>query len=195
MSNDPSTGEEGDEAEVSRRAFLGLRWAPAPPQTREADQVDQPGPATRADRAPLSTAVRAAEISLGTIERLRSRDVGTVQKVSSGAAPVYAIRLPDGLLAVWGRCSGDDCFVTWRPRDRSEDQIALTGHFYCSCDASVFDRRGIITAGPAPRPLDVLTIRVDERGTVIAYASDLIQRDSGDTTTGVFSLGEAKEAP
>jgi Rieske Fe-S protein len=185
MSEGSIDPQRSDDPGISRRSFVGLRWA------RPRTDQDHHGETEPVAPPPiLSDVDLPQEIHLGTIDRLRSRAIGTVQKAASGRSSVYSVRVPEGLLAVWGRCPQDDCFVTWRPRDRSEDAIASTGRFYCSCDASVFDRRGEVVAGPAPRPLDVLPIELGERGSVIARSGGLLKREPGDETSGVFSLDE-----
>ncbi len=185
MSEGPIDRERDDDPGISRRSFVGLRWARSP---TDEDQTGQTEPA--APPPTLRNVGLPQEIRLGMIDQLRSRAIGTVQKASSGRSSVYSVRVPEGLLAVWGRCPKDDCFVTWRPRDPSEDAIASTGRFYCSCDASVFDRRGEIVTGPAPRPLDVLPIELGEGGSVIARSGNPLKREVGNETGGAFSLDE-----
>lgn len=185
MSERPNDRQRGGDSRISRRLFVGLRWARPRTDQDERDETESAAPPLIQNDLDLPR-----EIRLGTIGRLRSRAIGTVQKASSGRSSVYSVRVPEGLLAVWGRCPQDDCFVTWRPRDRSEDAIAATGRFCCSCDASVFDRRGGIVAGPAPRPLDVLPIELGEGGSVVARSSNPFKRETGDETTGVFLLNE-----
>jgi Rieske Fe-S protein len=38
--------------------------------------------------------------------------------------------------------------------------------FLCPCHLSIFDASGIVLDGPAPRPLDVLPVRVSDGGDV-----------------------------
>ena len=185
MSERPNDRQQGDDPGISRRLFVGLRWSRPRTDQGERDETESAAPPLIQSDLDLPQ-----EIQLGTIGRLRSRAIGTVQKASSGRSSVYSVRVPEGLLAVWGRCPQDDCFVTWRPRDRSEDAIAATGRFYCSCDASVFDRRGGIVTGPALRPLDVLPIELGERGAVVARSGNPFTRETGDEISGVFLLNE-----
>lgn len=185
MSERPNARQLGDDLGISRRSFVGLRWARPRTDQDERDEAESatlPFIQSDLDLPP--------EIQLGTIDRLWSRAIGTVQKASSGRLSIYSVRVPEGLLAIWGRCPQDDCFVAWHPRDPSEDAMAATGRFCCSCDASVFDRLGRIVAGPAPRPLDVLPIELGERGSVVARSGNPCKRETGDETSGIFLLNE-----
>ncbi|MBI2857233.1 MAG: hypothetical protein HYX95_02835, partial [Chloroflexi bacterium] len=79
--------------------------------------------------------------------------------------------------------------VSWRPQEPSEDTLGPRGRFYCTADASIYDRRGLAVAGPSPRPLDagVVEARV---GRLWADAGRPVQRD-GDGTKGlVFPLDD-----
>lgn len=94
---------------------------------------------------------------------------GTISHVQKGR--FYLARLEDGgFLALWHRCTHLGCSVPWR-----EDE----GRFHCPCHSSIFNRQGEVISGPAPRPLDLFPIRVED-GQVVVDTSQPITRDKFD---------------
>jgi cytochrome b6-f complex iron-sulfur subunit len=76
---------------------------------------------------------------------------GTVTAFPAGK--FYLVRLEDGgFLALNRQCTHLGCSVPW-------DEAS--GRFACPCHASVFDLRGDVLAPPAPRPLDLFAVRVE----------------------------------
>jgi len=64
----------------------------------------------------------------------------------------FLLHAPDGLLAVFRRCTHLGCTYRFEP---SEDQ------FHCPCHSSLFDKRtGVVLGGPATRPLDLFPITI-----------------------------------
>lgn len=64
----------------------------------------------------------------------------------------YLLHAPDGLLAVFRRCTHLGCTYRF---EASEDQ------FHCPCHSSVFDKRtGVVRGGPATRPLDLFPVQI-----------------------------------
>lgn len=71
----------------------------------------------------------------------------------------YLLRAPDGLLAVFRRCTHLGCVYRWVP---AEDR------FHCPCHQSTFDKRtGVVLGGPATRPLDLFPIAIEEGEVVV----------------------------
>lgn len=65
----------------------------------------------------------------------------------------YLVRLADGgFLALHRQCTHLGCSVPW-------DEASA--RFACPCHASVFDLRGDVLAPPAPRPLDLFAVRIE----------------------------------
>jgi len=65
----------------------------------------------------------------------------------------YLARLKDGgFLALSRRCTHLGCTVPW---DTEE------GRFVCPCHASSFDITGAVLSPPAPRPLDLHPVRIE----------------------------------
>lgn len=131
-----------NENELSRRAFLTMSW-------RRDDS------ATTTERPPHATSDNL--VLLGTIASLRDLAVGEVV-TSPRRVDIHAVRTATGVLALRSRSANGGAFVEWRGDDRSEDALAPMGRFYCSRDASIFNRLGELIAGPAGGPLPVLII-------------------------------------
>ncbi len=64
----------------------------------------------------------------------------------------YLSRLPEGIVALYWRCTHLGCTVPW-------DEAS--GQFRCPCHGSVYTRTGQNVAGPAPRPLDLMAVRIE----------------------------------
>ena len=91
------------------------------------------------------------------VGELEEFEPGTMSYVQKGR--VYISRLEDGgVLALWQKCTHLGCTVPWR-----ED----LGEFHCPCHSSLFDRHGTVMDGPAPRPLDLFPVRVEEGKLVV----------------------------
>lgn len=75
--------------------------------------------------------------------------VGSVTRFREGK--FYLSRLEGGIIALYWRCTHLGCTVPWR-----EDE----GLFHCPCHGSLYERTGQNIAGPAPRPLDYMTVEV-----------------------------------
>lgn len=63
----------------------------------------------------------------------------------------WLINNADGALALSWTCPHAGCIVPW-----SEGE----GRFHCPCHNSTFDRHGVCTGGPSPRPLDLFGLTV-----------------------------------
>lgn len=78
-------------------------------------------------------------------------DPGTVTAFPAGK--FYLVRLGDGgFLALDRECTHLGCTVPWSEKDRC---------FACPCHASLFDITGQVLSPPAPRPLDVYPVRIE----------------------------------
>jgi cytochrome b6-f complex iron-sulfur subunit len=84
----------------------------------------------------------------GPVDRF---DPGTVTAFREGK--FYLVRLDDGgFLALHRQCTHLGCTVPW---------VAEQERFACPCHASVFDVRGEVLSPPAPRPLDLFPVRIE----------------------------------
>ena len=92
---------------------------------------------------------------------MKQLEVGVVRH--PGARNFYISRVPEGFIALWGRCPHLGCSVSWRedhPVERGDQGFAERGRFFCFCHDAVFNRYGQVTRGPAPRPMDRFPLSV-----------------------------------
>jgi cytochrome b6-f complex iron-sulfur subunit len=93
--------------------------------------------------------------------------IGSVTAFPAGK--FYLARLEDGgFLALHRECTHLGCTVPWS---------AAEGRFVCPCHASTFDITGQVLGPPAPRPLDLLTVRI-ENGIVKVDARRRLRRST-----------------
>lgn len=78
----------------------------------------------------------------------------------------WLINNEDGALALYWKCVHLGCTVPWNEQEKQ---------FHCPCHGSIYDRNGVRTAGPAPRPLDIMAVSVDG-GNVVVDTSKITQR-------------------
>jgi cytochrome b6-f complex iron-sulfur subunit len=87
-------------------------------------------------------------IVAGPVDRF---DPGSVTAFPEGR--FYLARLADGgFLALHRECTHLGCTVPW---------IDSEGRFVCPCHASTFDITGDVLSPPAPRPLDIFAVRIE----------------------------------
>ena len=107
-------------------------------------------------------------IIAGPIERF---EPGSVTAFPQGK--FYLARLKDGgFLALSRRCTHLGCTVPWDPGQNL---------FVCPCHASTFAITGEVLAPPAPRPLDLYPVRI-ENGIVKVDTGERIKRAAFETT-------------
>ena len=102
-------------------------------------------------------------------------EAGPVGRFEPGSVTAFAdgrfflVRLEDGgFLAVNRKCTHLGCSVPWN----AEQQ-----RFACPCHASAFDIRGDVVNAPAPRPLDLFRVAI-ENGVVKVDTGQLIRRNA-----------------
>lgn len=159
----PDTGPENEPSPRTpeRRSFLKLAWIGL--------GVAALGEAAWIVASFLRPRVRATESvsSLVVAGPAEGFAPGSVTAFPSGK--FYLVRLADGgFLALHRQCTHLGCSVPW-------DEAA--GRFACPCHASVFDLRGVVLQPPAPRPLDLFPVRI-ENGIVKVDVATPIRRSS-----------------
>jgi cytochrome b6-f complex iron-sulfur subunit len=129
--------------------------------------------------------VEAGWVALSAVLPRRSRPAptngtgvtvaGPVDRFSRGTVTAfpggkfYLARLDDGgFLALHRKCTHLGCSVPW---------IEQKQRFTCPCHASEFDIRGAVVNSPAPRPLDLFEVSVDD-GVVKVDTGRMIRRES-----------------
>lgn len=99
----------------------------------------------------------------------------SVTHISNGR--FYIVRIGDGgFMAIYHRCTHLGCTVPW-------DQAAQK--FICPCHNSQFDQQGIVENPPAPRPLDMFPVTI-ENGEVKVDTGTIIQRQTYETAQVVY---------
>ena len=79
----------------------------------------------------------------------------------------YLARLENGgFLALSRECTHLGCTVPW---------VEEENRFVCPCHASTFDIRGVVTNPPAPRPLDIYHVTI-ENNVVKVNVSEAVER-------------------
>lgn len=100
---------------------------------------------------------------------LEAFDAGSVTAFPEGK--YYLVRLEDGgFLALSRTCTHLGCTVPW---------VEEESRFLCPCHASAFDLRGVVSNPPAPRPLDMHPVRI-ENGIVKVDLGRTVRRESFD---------------
>lgn len=104
-----------------------------------------------------------SQVNAGKVDEFKP---GTVTHIQKGR--FYISRLDDGgLLALWHRCTHLGCTVPWRDDEQQ---------FHCPCHSSIFNTKGEVMGGPAPRPLDLFPITIVD-GEVIVDTGHPILRE------------------
>ena len=147
-------------SKISRRDFLNLVWgATGALAVTELSFVGLRFLSPRATEGEFG-----GEFNLGAYENY---PLGSVTPVEAGR--FYLVCLQDnGFLAIYRRCTHLGCAV---PFDQAR------GEFVCPCHGSVFTNEGDVLNQPAPRPLDLFQITVNEEGEIIVDTSSPIERN------------------
>lgn len=155
---------------VSRRDFLNIVWGAA-----GAIAVTELGLTGLRFLSP-----RTVEGQFGGQFNLGSPDQyppGSVTPVEAGR--FYLVRLEDGgLLAIYRRCTHLGCAV---PYDQA------TGQFVCPCHGSAFTADGDVLNAPAPRPLDLFALSINQDGEILVDTGKAIERDHTDPAEVVYA--------
>ena len=89
----------------------------------------------------------------------------------------YLVRLEDGgFLALSRKCTHLGCTVPW---------VASEKKFICPCHSSVFDINGAVVKSPAPRPLDIFPVII-ENDIVKVDTNKRLKRSSFDLSQIIY---------
>jgi len=168
MSSQNNETTKGEDTQVSRRNFMGMIWAGL-------------GGITALEIGGILLAYmkpRLAEGDFGSIITVGPTDdfpPKSVTPVTNGR--FYLSRLEDGgFLAIYQRCTHLGCSVPF---------MQTEGKFICPCHNSQFDATGEILNPPAPRPLDLFPILI-ENGIVKVDTRKTISRNQFDPSQVVY---------
>jgi cytochrome b6-f complex iron-sulfur subunit len=101
---------------------------------------------------------------LGPVEQYPE---GSVTPVEAGR--FFLVRLKDGgLLALYRRCTHLGCAVPYDP---------ASGQFVCPCHGSAFTQDGQVLNAPAPRPLDLFELHIED-GEIFVDTGSSIERST-----------------
>lgn len=156
------THNQSEKIDISRRSFLGMAWG-----VSMFALFGQAGIALlRFFKPHIESGAFGSNVVAGQVDEFQP---GTISHIQKGR--FYISRLEDGgLLALWHRCTHLGCTVPWR-----EDE----GRFHCPCHSSIFDNVGEVVSGPAPRPLDIFPIDIQDNQIIVDTGSP-IPRDKHD---------------
>lgn len=130
---------------MSRRRLLGWAWGGLL-SALAAEVVWIVGAFLRPRRPRRSD--ETTQVVVGPVERFTP---GTVSAFPDGR--FYLVRLEDGgFLALDRTCTHLGCTVPWSPEKAA---------FRCPCHSSSFDITGEVLSPPAPRPLDLYAVRIE----------------------------------
>ena len=111
-------------------------------------------------------------VAAGNISELNVGDVKLVEKGKFFISKVDE----NGFLALYRKCPHLGCPVPWDPNEPSWDAIKPEGKFWCRCHGSEYDRFGVKHAGPAPRPMDLMSATIDEKGDIFVDTGKISTR-------------------
>jgi len=120
---------------------------------------------------PTRVGTFGGKVLAGKPEDLKEGDVKYVRD-----GKFYLSRVPEGIIALYQKCPHLGCVVPWRPDQQTEDRLASAGRFNCGCHGSIYDRYGVLKAGPAPRPMDVMAVTI-ENGNIVVDTGKVTVRE------------------
>lgn len=95
---------------------------------------------------PVTSGGFGGDIFAGKVEEFA---IGSINRIAAGR--FYISRTEDGLLALYQKCTHLGCAVPW---------VEEEDRFHCPCHGSMFNKKGEVIGGPAPRPLDIFPVAV-----------------------------------
>ena len=168
-----SGGNPAENKAITRRQFLSRAWWAAAGLL----VVETTGGSIASLWPRLKAGSFGSKVKVASVEEARAMPVGTVAYFPEQR--FYLSRVESGFLAMYRKCPHLGCVVPWLPDEPSEDDLAANGRFNCPCHGGIFDRYGVVHAGPPPRPLDLFPFSIDG-GEVIVDTGTVVSRSSFD---------------
>ena len=162
-------GAEENNKALTRRQFLSRAWWAATGLL----VVESTGGFVASLWPKLKAGSFGSKFSIATVEEARAMPVGTITYFREQR--FYLSRVESGFLALYRKCVHLGCVVPWAADDASEDDLAANGRFSCPCHGGIYDRYGLVRAGPPPRPLDLFPITIED-GEVMVDTGTVIVR-------------------
>ncbi len=168
-----SKDNQAEDKGVTRRQFLSRAWWAAAGLL----SIEATGGFVASLWPRLKAGSFGTKVNVASVEEARAMPVGTVAYFPEQR--FYLSRVESGFLAMYRKCPHVGCVVPWLADDPSEDDLAPKGRFNCPCHGGIYDRYGVVHAGPPPRPLDLFPISI-EGGELIVDTGTIIQRSGFD---------------
>ena len=129
-------------SKINRRQFLGIAWGASLLML-----VGESAAALFKFIQPVNTGGFGGVVRAGRVDEFTP---GSVSQIKAGRFFLY--RLEDGsFMALWQKCTHLGCSVPWA---EGEDQ------FHCPCHGSLYNKTGEVLGGPAPRPMDIFPVTI-----------------------------------
>jgi cytochrome b6-f complex iron-sulfur subunit len=158
-----------NEEKITRRSFLKTLWG----VVGGVAALEFGGVALAYMQPRLAEGDFGGIIDVGTVDTFPP---GSVTHIPNGR--FYLSRLADsGFIAIYQRCTHLGCSVPW-------DQVAE--QFICPCHNSQFTSDGELLNPPAPRPLDIFPVIIED-GLVKVDTAQPMQRASFDLSQLVYA--------
>src|SRR5581483_4223398 len=117
-------------------------------------------------KPPVEAGGFGSQVTAGNVREFRVGTVSTVRAMHGFVSRVDK----SGALVMSGRCTHLGCTVPWVEAEKK---------FHCPCHGSIYNEKGEVEAGPAPRPLDLYPAQV-ENNQLVVDTSQVIQRTQYD---------------
>lgn len=149
---------EANDKPVSRRQFLGLAWAAA-----SLALFGQAAVALFQFLKPtIQEGIFGGKVTAGNIKEFPVGTVSTIRNMHGFVSRVG----PEGVLVMAWKCPHLGCTVPW---------VESEGKFDCPCHGSIYNTKGEVLGGPAPRPLDLYPAEI-VNNQLIVDTSRVIER-------------------
>jgi cytochrome b6-f complex iron-sulfur subunit len=141
---------EGTSERISRRQFIGWAWAAAVALLF----VQASGALYQFLKPIVKAGGFGSTVSAGNVKEFKIGSVSTVREMHG-----FVSRLDEkGVVVMAWKCTHLGCTVPW---------VDAESQFHCPCHGSIFNPKGEVVAGPAPRPLDLYPAQVVDNELIV----------------------------
>ncbi len=147
-----------ESGKITRRQFIGWAWGAAV----VALFVQAGGALYQFVQPIVKVGGFGGKVDAGNVKEFAVGSVSTIREVHGFVSRVE----PEGALTMSWKCTHLGCTVPWV---ESEKQ------FHCPCHGSMFNTKGEVVGGPAPRPLDLYPSQV-ENNELVVDTSQAVER-------------------